>query len=80
MPDAFDSSSDEGKRYARLAEWRKQQMQTEQKPAYVIASNAALKEMAQEMPESIPELATVVGFGPARAERSGIEILRILGE
>jgi superfamily II DNA helicase RecQ len=79
MPEEFDPYSDEGKRYARLADWRRQQMQSEQKPAYVIASNAALREMAIATPASIPELAKVGGFGTARAERYGEDILRILG-
>jgi superfamily II DNA helicase RecQ len=79
-PDELDPFSEEGKRYQRLAEWRRAQMQLEQKPAYVIASNASLKEMAQVTPDSIPELAKVAGFGTARAERYGDEILRILSE
>jgi hypothetical protein len=36
--------------------------------------------MAQVTPDSIPELAKVAGFGTARAERYGDEILRILSE
>ncbi len=80
MPEEFDPLSDEGKRFARLADWRREQMKSEQKPAYVIASNAALREMALATPGSVTELAKVHGFGTARAERYGEDILRILGE
>jgi ATP-dependent DNA helicase RecQ len=80
MPEEFDPLSDEGKRYSRLAEWRRQQMQHEGKAAFVIASNAQLREMALATPGSVPELAKVHGFGASRAERYGEEILRILGE
>ena len=80
MPDEFDPLSGEGKRYARLADWRRDQMKTEGKPAFVIASNAQLREMALATPASLPELAKVHGFGASRAERYGEEILRILEE
>ncbi|TXG87594.1 MAG: RecQ family ATP-dependent DNA helicase [Thermomicrobiales bacterium] len=78
MPDAFDPYSDEGKRYSRLAEWRKRQGQTEGKALFVIASNSQLREIALAVPASLPELANVHGFGASRAERYGEEILRIL--
>jgi ATP-dependent DNA helicase RecQ len=80
MPEEFDPFSDEGKRYSRLAEWRRQQMQEEGKAAFVIASNAQLREMALATPGSLTELAKVHGFGASRAERYGEDILRILGE
>ncbi len=79
-PDELDPLSDEGKRYARLREWRTQQMQREGKAAFVIASNAQLREMALTSPSSLTELARVHGFGSSRAERYGEELLRILGE
>jgi len=78
VPDELDPNSEEGQRYARLTAWRREQMQQEQKPAYVIASNAALREMAIAPPDSLAALAKVAGFGTARAERYGAEILRIL--
>ncbi len=80
MPEEFDPLSNEGKRYTRLADWRREQMKTEGKAAFVIASNAQLREMALATPGSLPELAKVHGFGASRAERYGEEILRILGE
>jgi ATP-dependent DNA helicase RecQ len=80
MPEEFDPLSEEGKRYARLAEWRKQQGKDEGKALFVIASNAQLREMALATPGSLTELAKVHGFGASRAERYGDEILRILGE
>jgi ATP-dependent DNA helicase RecQ len=80
MPEEFDPFSDEGKRYSRLAEWRRQQMQEEGKAAFVIASNAQLREMALATPGSLTELAKVHGFGASRAERYGEDILRILGK
>ena len=77
-PAELDPESDAGQRYTRLADWRREQMQREQKPAYVIASNASLKEMATEPPATIAELALVHGFGAARAERYGEDLLRLL--
>lgn len=77
-PQELDPASDAGKRYARLAEWRREQMEREQKPAFVIASNAQLREMATLIPSTQTELAGVKGFGSARADRYGADILRIL--
>ncbi len=77
-PAELDPGSDEGKRYARLREWRSEQMRREGKSAFVIASNAQLREMATLPPTSTGELANVHGFGASRAERYGDEILRIL--
>jgi ATP-dependent DNA helicase RecQ len=80
MPEEFDPYSDEGKRYARLAEWRREQMKAEGKSAFVIASNAQLREIALAAPGTVDELARVHGFGTSRAERYGPDILRILTE
>lgn len=77
VPD-IDPGSDAGRRYARLAEWRRNQKDLEDKPAFVIASNAQLRAMATDPPATIDDLATISGFGASRAQRYGADILRIL--
>ena len=80
LPDELDPYSDEGKRYGRLAEWRRQQAQQEGKALFVIASNAHLRAIATEYPTTLDALAKTHGYGPVRTGRYGEEILRILGE
>jgi len=48
-------------------------------PAYVVAHDAVLSEIAELRPHTLPALRRVRGMGPAKLERYGPEILMIVG-
>jgi ATP-dependent DNA helicase RecQ len=62
----------------RLRDWRRQRSQEDGVPAYVVFPDATLRALAASKPESRHELAAVKGFGPARIERYGDDILALL--
>jgi superfamily II DNA helicase RecQ len=66
--------------YERLREWRSQRAATEGKPAYVIAHNAVLKEIARRHMDisAADDLLAISQFGPARAARYGPGIIDLL--
>mgnify|MGYP000932413495 CR=1 FL=1 len=47
-------------------------------PAYVVAFDRSLQEMAARRPKTATELATITGFGPARVENYGEGFLAVL--
>jgi len=49
-------------------------------PAYVVALDRTLLEMATRAPRSLQELLGVFGMGPARVETYGDGFLRVLHE
>lgn len=65
-------------REAALKEWRKERCQAESVPAYVVASDATLRTIAEVNPKAMVELATIPGIGPAKLKRYGDGILAVL--
>jgi ATP-dependent DNA helicase RecQ len=61
----------------RLRAWRKSEAATTGKPAFIVCSDAALRAVVLACPRTIPELLTVSGFGPDKAERYGAEVCAI---
>jgi ATP-dependent DNA helicase RecQ len=47
-------------------------------PAYMIFSNATLRDIAEEDPNELDELATISGVGVAKLERYGEAVLEAL--
>ena len=64
----------------RLQDWRRDRAGRDAVPAYVVAPNATLIEIAQRRPATLDELVEIKGLGPARVEKYGDEILAILRE
>ncbi len=64
--------------YKALAEWRRETSKENSIPAYIVVNNRTLAALVRTMPTSLGELLDVPGIGPAKAERYGDEILRIL--
>jgi ATP-dependent DNA helicase RecQ len=62
----------------RLRVWRRERSQADGVPAYVVFPDATLRALAAARPETAHELAAVKGFGPARIERYGDDILALL--
>ena len=61
-----------------LKAWRLERSKADDVPAYVVFSNATLEEIAARQPSTLAELASVSGVGPAKLERYGEEVLRVL--
>jgi DNA helicase II / ATP-dependent DNA helicase PcrA len=68
----------EGPAFAALKEWRASRARQDEIPAYVIFHNTTLAEIAERQPRTLGELALVAGVGPAKLERYGEEVLRVL--
>jgi ATP-dependent DNA helicase RecQ len=64
----------------RLQDWRRERALRDAVPAYVVAPNATLVEIAQRRPGSLVELVEIKGFGPTRVEKYGDEIFAVLGQ
>jgi DNA helicase-2/ATP-dependent DNA helicase PcrA len=63
-----------------LRSWRLECAQTAGMPAYVVAHNTMLAEIADVRPRSLAALRRIRGMGPARLERYGAEILQIVAD
>jgi ATP-dependent DNA helicase UvrD/PcrA len=64
--------------YLALKRWRLKRAKADEIPAYVVFHNATLAEIAERRPQTIGELASVPGVGPAKLERYGEELLSAL--
>ncbi len=62
----------------RLRSWRQERSRADGVPAYVVLHDATLRELASTKPATIGELAAVKGFGPAKLERYGDDILGVV--
>ena len=75
--EGVDASTRE--RFERLRAHRAQVARTKGVPAYVVALDRTLLEMAMRAPRSHAELLDVFGMGPARVEAYGDGFLEVLG-
>jgi DNA helicase II / ATP-dependent DNA helicase PcrA len=64
--------------YVALKEWRLKRSKADEIPAYVVFHNSTLAEIASRRPNTIAELASVPGVGPAKLERYGRDVLDAL--
>ncbi len=64
--------------YLQLVEWRNTLAQETKKPAYTIARNETLLEIAAKLPTSKPFFLRIKGFGPKTYEKYGAAILEII--
>jgi ATP-dependent DNA helicase RecQ len=62
----------------RLKDWRMRTAKELDQPAFVIFSDKALRDLIAKNPGSLAELSQVYGFGPAKIEKFGADILREL--
>ncbi|HEX5992581.1 MAG TPA: HRDC domain-containing protein, partial [Thermomicrobiales bacterium] len=80
LDDDQDLSPDEQVVLRRLQDWRRERADRDGVPAYVVAPNATLTEIARRRPANPEKLVKIKGFGPTRVEKYGDEILAILIE
>ncbi len=62
----------------RLRDWRRERSHADGVPAYVVFPDATLRALAAARPGTRNELLGVKGFGPARIERYGDDVLALL--
>ena len=63
----------------RLRRWRLERARADGVPAYVVLHDATLDALASSLPSSLAELGRVKGFGPAKLERYGEDVLAVVG-
>lgn len=66
--------------YRALKQWRNETAKSEGRPAYAIARNAQLAELARMAPKTVAAIKQVNGFGEGFAMRYGEKILTLLSE
>src|SRR4051812_22392848 len=64
--------------YVALKKWRLERSKADEIPAYVVFHNSTLAEIAERRPQTIAELGSVPGVGPAKLERYGRDVLDAL--
>jgi len=62
---------------ANLRAWRKSEAAKTGKPAFIVFSDSVLNSLVVARPTTIPELHTVSGIGPEKADRYGADIIAI---
>jgi ATP-dependent DNA helicase RecQ len=81
LPAAAATLDMEGQaRFAALKAWRTEVAKEHNLPAYIVFSDATLRQMAAEAPDSMAALANVSGVGAKKLEAYGRQILRVLQE
>jgi superfamily II DNA helicase RecQ len=63
-----------------LRRWRRERATADEVPAYVVAHDTTLTEIADVRPRTLPALRRVRGMGPMKLERYGAEILAVIGD
>ncbi len=58
--------------------WRRERSLEDNVPAYVVAHDTTLAQIADERPRTLPALRRVKGMGPAKLDRYGAEILAVI--
>jgi len=74
---AARARDDDSPLMAALREWRLTTARSDGVPAYVVAPDSLLIEIASQRPTTVPALRRVKGMGPSRLARYGEEILEI---
>jgi superfamily II DNA helicase RecQ len=72
-------SADQKELLQNLKAWRLRTATELDQPAFVIFSDKSLRDLVVKNPRSLGDLAHVYGFGPAKIERFGTDVLRELG-
>jgi ATP-dependent DNA helicase RecQ len=68
-----------GDRFDALRRWRLERARFDSVPAFVVASDRTLEDIATTNPTTLDDLKLCYGIGPSKAEKYGAEILAILG-
>ncbi|HET8709567.1 MAG TPA: HRDC domain-containing protein [Candidatus Saccharimonadales bacterium] len=66
--------------FEKLKTWRLARASSDGMPAYIVAHNAVLEELARRPPESLQALKGVKGFGPKKIETYGSDIIEVIAK
>ena len=69
---------EEAAREERLKAWRRERSRADAVPAYVVASDATVRAIAQRAPTTLRDLAACPGIGPAKLDKYGQDILALV--
>lgn len=69
-------TGDQQNMFETLRQWRRQKSAEMDVPAFVILSDKSLRQLVYKWPTTLDELTQVYGFGEAKAEKFGSEILQ----
>jgi DNA helicase II / ATP-dependent DNA helicase PcrA len=72
-PPGYDEAT-----FEALRQWRLEEAQEASVPAFVVFTDATLVAIAEARPESLQQLSALAGVGPAKLERYGEAVLRVL--
>ena len=75
---AFDAEPVNPERFERLRAVRKRLADAEGVPAYIVFSDAVLRQMAARVPRTAEEMLALSGVGPVKLERYGEAFLEVL--
>ena len=67
-----------GPMFDALKDWRLERSRADEVPPYVVFHNTTLAEIAERQPRTLAELALIAGVGPAKLERYGDDVLRVV--
>ena len=73
-----DESQWDERLFQALREWRREEAHSEEKPAFVIASDRTLQDIATVKPTTPTELISCYGIGAQKAERYGQALLAVV--
>jgi ATP-dependent DNA helicase RecQ len=74
-----DDGHEDPELFDRLRALRRQIADAENVPAYIVFSDAVLRQMARRVPKTDRELLAIPGIGPAKLVRYGERFLEVLG-
>jgi len=73
-----DKPAGYGTRFDALRRWRLERARADSVPAFVVASDRTLDDIATLNPSTLEELNLCYGIGPSKAEKYGTEVLQVL--
>ncbi len=77
-PPAAPASPQEEALFQSLREWRANEARKLGMPPYIVATDKALRALAQRRPATVEELKGVPGFGPAKAAKYGADVVHLV--
>jgi ATP-dependent DNA helicase RecQ len=80
LSSAFDAGPTNPELFERLRTVRRRLADAEGVPAYIVFSDAVLRQMAARVPKSAGEMLALSGVGPVKLERYGEAFLEVLRE
>lgn len=76
---AIDLTDDDRELFEKLRSWRRQRALDDDVPAYIVFSDATLRELATHRPADSEQLTNINGIGAKKLETYGREVLEVIG-